>query len=130
MEPIKFSREQISLAVGDATAILVAVALGFVNHANISGFLDRFAFTFLPFTIAWFISAPRFGLFDLSSSAWKKLALQISAAMFLAAPLAVIFRAAWLQSSALPLFTLIMGASTAIALFVWRFIYLFWLARN
>jgi hypothetical protein len=49
--------------------------------------------------------------------------------MFFAAPLAVILRAAWLHSSGVPLFTLVLGSTNAFGLLVWRFAY-GWKTRN
>ena len=130
MNRFNLDREQVVLAAGDTLALLLAVVAGFVSHESTASFLARFSFTFVPWTLAWLIVAPRWGLFELPQPDWKGLAWRILAAMLVASPLAVILRAAWLQSSALPLFALIMGASTAPGLYIWRLIYVYWWARR
>jgi hypothetical protein len=45
-------------------------------------------------------------------------------AMFLAAPMTAILRAAMLNGVALPLFTLVLGVSAALGMLVWRWIWL------
>ena len=130
MNDNRFSREQITLAVGDVAALLVAVAAGFVTHESTSSFLARFAYTFVPWTLAWLVVAPRWGLFELPQPNWKGLAGRILAAMLVASPLAAVLRAAWLGGTAIPIFALIMGASTALALYLWRLIYVYWWTKR
>jgi len=50
-------------------------------------------------------------------------------AVLLAAPMASFLRAAFLNSVALPLFTLILGGSAAIGMFIWRGAYT-WINRR
>jgi hypothetical protein len=49
--------------------------------------------------------------------------------MILAAPIATILRAAMLNSAALPLFTLILGSTSALAITLWRMIHGWFLRR-
>ncbi len=130
MDNNKASRKYWILIIGDILTLLITVLLGFQTHATLSIFLQRFAYTFIPWTLAWLFVAPKFGLFNLPQMELKKQIVQIGLAMLLASPLAVIVRAAWLGSAALPLFALIMGASTFLALIVWRTIFTKWLSER
>ncbi len=130
MEKIKFTRDQWGLVIGDILTIFIVVALGFRNHESLNSFFQRFAFTFLPWTFAWLLIAPKFKLFKLPTEKVNKQFGYIILAMLVASPLAAILRAAWLGSSALPLFVLILGLSSALGLMIWRFIYGRWLARS
>lgn len=130
MDKNKSSRKYGILIAGDILSLLITVLLGFQSHATLNIFLQRFAYTFFPWTLAWIFVAPKFGLFDIPQMELRKQIVQILLAMLLAAPLAVIVRAAWLGSLALPLFALIMGASSALALIVWRTIFTKWLSER
>ena len=109
-----------ALILGDVLVVAIITLLGFSAHGEL-GFasLPRMLTTFLPLLIGWFLVAPWLGLFDLpklhSNILWR-----IPFAMLLAAPLATVLRAASLNETVIPLFTLILGGSTAIGLVVWR----------
>lgn len=127
MKNIKLSKTQWILLLGDIAAIFLTVAAGFQNHETVSIFFQRFAFTFVPWTLAWLLIAPKFDLFSLPFEGMRMQMAKIIYAMLLASPLAVVLRAAWLGSAALPLFALIMGASSALALVIWRLIFAKWI---
>ena len=122
-----FSKQQWVLVFGDIVAILVTVAIGFQSHETQSIFLQRFAFTFFPWSFAWLLLAPHFGLFEESETEFGRLVFKVLLVMLLASPLASILRAAWLGGTALPLFALIMGASSAAGILIWRVIYYRWI---
>ncbi len=130
MNTIQLSKKQWILIVGDTLTLLITVAIGFQSHETLSIFLQRFAFTFFPWTLAWIFVAPRFGLFEIPQLKLGKQSVQVVLAMLLVSPLAVVLRAAWLGSAALPLFALIMGASSALALIVWRTIFIKWVSAR
>ena len=119
------------LIVGDIIAIATLTIIGFATHgeADVS-FLPRMAAAFFPVLIGWFFFAPWFGLFDEQVSANPKLLWRILPALCAVAPLAVILRAAILNSAALPLFTLVLGSTNAFGMLVWRSIYIFVVKRN
>jgi len=130
MEKINFTKNQRILLIGDVAAILLTVVIGFQSHETGAVFFQRFAFTFLPWTFSWLLIAPKFNLFDLPTEKINKQIVKIFLAMLFASPLAAVLRAAWLGSSALPIFALILGFSTAIGLIIWRLIYMRWFTRS
>jgi hypothetical protein len=111
-----------TLLLGDLMAIGIAVWIGLQFHQLGANVWQRFAFTFLPWSLAWYIVAAKFKLFQ-----WNKMTVdqigQMMLAMIIASPLSAVLRATWLGTTALPLFTLIMGAVTALAIIFWRVIY-------
>lgn len=116
------------LLVGDALAIALAVLYGLQFHQTEGQIVQRFALTFLPWTLAWLSTAPAIGLYRQSDFSVTQTGL-ILWAMALASPLAGLLRAVWLASTVLPLFVLIMGAVSAAAIILWRLLYFWVLAK-
>jgi len=130
MEKFNLTKYQWGLISGDIIAIFLTVAIGFRNHETLNIFFQRFAFTFIPWTFSWLLIAPKFQLFDDPAQKLTAQIKKIIFAMVIASPLAAILRAAWLGSTALPFFALIMGASSALRLIIWRIIYSKLLSRS
>jgi len=127
---MKMKKSNIFLILGDILAIAIVTVIGFVTHGETGlSFLPRMATTFVPLNIAWFLIAPWLGLFDSQVVANRLLLWRPAWAMILAAPLATILRAALLNGAALPLFTLILGATSALGMIIWRAIYV-WLINR
>lgn len=109
-----------ALVIGDSIIMGVITIIGFISHGELdTASLPRMLATFLPLLASWFLTAPWLGLFDLqkrqSSYLWR-----VPFTMLLAAPLTAILRAAALDTTALPLFTLILGGSSTIGILIWR----------
>ncbi len=114
------------LVAGDLIAIAIVTVIGFATHGETGiSFLPRMAASFFPVSVSWFLLAPWFGLFDEQITSNSKLLWRIPLAMLLSAPLAVILRAILLGAAALPLFTLILGLTSAFGMLLWRALYLF-----
>jgi hypothetical protein len=123
MDRLNLSNDQKILALGDGLAIFFAVLVGFQNHETVSIFWQRYSFTFFPWLLGWFLTAPLLGLFEIENIINNLQIGKIVYAMSLATPMAAVLRAAWLGSSALPLFALIMGLASGLAIIIWRLIY-------
>lgn len=108
---------------GDFLALLVAVFLGLQFHQLGDQFLQRVAFTFLPWALAWFLTVAAVGLFGRARTSIFEQIWRVLWAMALASPFAALLRAAWLGSTALPLFALIVGLASALAIILWRILY-------
>ncbi len=119
-----------TLILGDALALLLVTIIGFATHGETElAFLPRLAAAFVPLTLAWFLLAPWFGLFDESTIRDARQLWRPALTVLFAAPLAVILRAAWLNAAALPLFALIFGLTNALGMVLWRGLWL-WLAKR
>jgi hypothetical protein len=112
------------LVTGDIAALAVLTAIGFASHGETDiSFVPRAGATFLPALAAWFLLAPWFGMFDKEIITKPKSFWRIPLAMLLAAPLIAVIRAALLDSTASPLFALILGSSFALGILIWRSAY-------
>lgn len=115
-----------TLILGDTLTLAVVTLVGFATHGPLNfDLLPRMMTTFLPMLAGWFLVAPWLGLFSASITANPRQLWRPIYAMLLAAPLTGILRAGMLNGVALPLFVLILGASAALGMLVWRIIFLF-----
>jgi hypothetical protein len=113
--------KQTALVLGDILALAVVTVIGFATHGESGpGYLPRMLITFIPLAGSWFLSALWLGLFDPSLGASFKQLWRIPVAMLLAAPLAGVIRAALLGGTAIPVFVLVLGATSAAGLVIWR----------
>ena len=110
-----------TLIAGDILALGIITFIGFASHGETGlSFLPRMLTTFIPLVISWFLIAPWLRLFDRQVTSNVKQLWRPPLAMLLATPMTSILRATFLNSIALPLFTLILGGSAAIGMLVWR----------
>lgn len=117
--------KQLPLILGDLLALAIITVIGFATHGETDlSFIPRMLTTFIPLVVGWFLIAPWLGLFDDQQTTTLKQLWRPPLAMLLATPMAVILRAAMLNSVALPLFALILGGSAALGLLIWRGLYL------
>ena len=114
------------LVIGDILAILITTLIGFATHEELkSEFLLRMVAAVAALTIAWFLLAPWFGLFQPEIASDLKLLWRSVLAMFFAAPLAVVMRGLILNSAILPIFAVVFGVTSALGVAVWRGAFIF-----
>jgi hypothetical protein len=119
-----------TLMLGDILAIAILTILGFATHNEFGfSYVTRMGTTFFPMLIGWFLAATWVDLFDERVISNPQLFWRILLAMLFAAPLAAVLRAALLHSTAQPLFVLVLGATNALGMLVWRGIF-FLVARK
>ena len=112
---------QFFLVLGDVIVLALITVIGFASHGETGlSFLPRMLTTLIPLVVSWFLIAPWLGLFDAKITSETKQLWRPPLAMLLAAPMTSILRATLLNGVALPLFTLILGGSAALGVFVWR----------
>jgi len=113
-----------TLVLGDLLALGLITVIGFATHGEADlSFAPRMLTTFLPISLAWFVTAPWLGLFDPDVVHAPRQLWRPILAMLLAAPLTGVLRAALLGGVVLPLFVLILGGSAALGMVVWRGLY-------
>ncbi len=108
------------LALGDALALAVVTLIGFATHGELSSAGLRLLSTFVPLCIGWALISPWLGLYHTRYThsvrdLWRPLL-----AMFLAAPLAAWLRGFWLNEAIPPVFVLVIAATSALAILLWR----------
>jgi hypothetical protein len=109
------------LILGDIIALAMITLIGFANHNELTSFpVNRILATFLPLLAGWFLIAPWLGLFKAEVTSNPRQLWRPVLAMLLAAPLTGLLRAVMLNSVVVPLFVLILGASAALGMLVWR----------
>ncbi len=112
-----------TLVIGDLLSLALLTVVGFASHDQLAlAALPRMLATFFPLTLGWFLLAPALGLFraeEVRSGAglWRA-----ALAAFFAAQLAVILRGVWLHAAVQPLFGLVLGATSAVGMALWRVI--------
>lgn len=112
------------LYIGDAVAILLVTLLGFITHGERElSFLPRFLAAFVPLVLAWFLLAPWFGLFELEIADNPRQLWRPVFVMVFAAPLAVVLRSLYLNTAILPIFAVVLTATSAFGTFLWRALY-------
>ena len=114
------------LILGDVAAILVVTLIGFATHGEAGmSYLPRMAATFFPLLIGWFLLAPSLGLFQTQTASNAKQLWRPILAMIFAGPLAAVLRGLFLNAPIIPIFALLLGATSALGMLVWRAIYFF-----
>jgi hypothetical protein len=113
-----------SLIAGDLFALFLTTAIGFITHGETElSFLPRFAALYFAFSVAWFLLAPWFGLFQVEITSNPRQLWRIVFAMVFAAPFAAVLRGLILNAAMLPIFVLVLAATSAIGMLLWRGLY-------
>ena len=115
---------KIYLVSGDLLAILIITLIGFATHGEIDlSFLPRFAAIYFPLSVSWFVLAPGLGLFqDENLHDARQLWRPALSAIF-AAPLAVVLRGLMLNAAIIPSFAVVLSATFAVGMSLWRALY-------
>lgn len=112
-------------------ALAILTVIGFASHGETDiSFVPRMVITFVPLLVGWFGLAPWFGLFAAETLSDPKQFWRPALVMVFAAPLATVLRAALLGTSAIPIFTLVLGGTSALGMVIWRWLYRLWLAKS
>lgn len=116
-----------ALFLGDLLALSILTVIGFASHGETDvSYLPRMAATFVPLAASWFLLAAALGLFDAERVRRVRELWRPALTAFFAAQFAVILRGLWLGAAVQPLFGIILGATSALGMTVWRGIWL-WL---
>jgi hypothetical protein len=127
MQTSKTTRPSV-LIEGDAFALALMTAVGFATHGELASAGLRMLTTFIPLCIAWALIAPWLEVYRLEIAGQPRQIWRPVLAAFLAAPLAAWLRSLLLQGTLIiPVFVLVLGATSAFAILLWRVVWLFWL---
>jgi hypothetical protein len=119
-----------ALTLGDLLALAAVTVIGFASHGEFNtAFLLRMTVVFLPLCVAWFLLAPRLGLFDAHLASSPRQLWRPAFAMLFAGPLAALLRAMALNTSVIPNFALVLTVIATLALTLWRLAYILVRAR-
>ena len=118
-------KNKIILIFGDGLTLLIVTLIGFATHGE-SGvsFLPRMLAAFIPLLIGWFLLAPWFGLIKAEIISNPKQIWRPALAMLFAGPLAVVLRGLILNAPIIPIFAVVLSATSAFGMTIWRGLYL------
>ena len=107
----------------------IVTILGFASHDTLGTAGFRMLTTFVPVVVAWLLIAPHLNVYDMDIATRLRDLWRPPWAMVLAAPMAAFLRGAWLGTSIIPVFIVVIGGVNALAILVWRTVFLFVILR-
>ena len=114
------------IILGDILSILAITLIGFATHGELdTSFITRMSALFFPLVIAWFLLSPWLGLFQTEITSSPKQLWRPALAMLFAAPLAAVLRGLILNAPIIPIFAVVLAATSAFGMVLWRGIYFF-----
>jgi hypothetical protein len=114
------------LILGDILAIGILTIIGFATHGEAElSLVPRMATTFFPLSISWFLLAPALGLFQQEMISNPKNLWRPALVGLFAGPFAAVLRGFMLNAPIIPIFAMILSATSALGLLVWRAIFVF-----
>ncbi len=123
------NKNMIWLIGGDALTLLLVTIYGFASHNELGSGGSRMLTTFIPLLLSWLLIAPHLGVYDPERIQDLRQLWRPFWAMVLAGPMAGWLRGVMLGQPILPVFVLVIGGVSALALLFWRSIYGFAVTR-
>jgi hypothetical protein len=121
---------QILLISGDLVTFALVTAAGFATHRELgTAPLVRILAVFLPLLAGWLAILPFSRLYDLEIVSDVRQLWRPFWAMVVCMPFAMWLRSAWLNTTVIPVFVLVMAGISALAILAWRAVFV-WLGRN
>jgi hypothetical protein len=117
------------LVFGDVVVLFLVTLVGFASHDRLGSGVVRIMTTLVPVLVGWALIGVHVGVFDPVRAADPRQLWRPFWAMVLAGPFAGWLRAVFLGSGVAPLFVVVLGGFSALALLAWRTLYWF-LTRN
>jgi hypothetical protein len=108
------------LIVGDILTLAIVTVVGFASHGTANTAGSRMLSTFIPLVVAWFSVAPFLHVYDTQISLDGRQLWRPLWAMVLASPIAAWLRGLILNSPILPVFVIILGGVSVVAIIIWR----------
>ncbi len=110
---------------GDILTLILVTVAGFATHGTAATAGGRMFTTLIPLALAWFLSGPFLGCYDLERASQPRQLWRPFWAMALAGPLAAWGRALMLGNAPiLPVFVLVLMGVGAFSLLAWRIIFI------
>lgn len=118
------------LIAGDGLAIIIVTAIGFASHKETDlALLPRMLATCIPLAFGWFLVARLLRLFDPEITHQPRQLWRPLMTMFLAGPLAALWRAFLLNTVVIPIFGVVLSGSAGLGMLVWRMLWLAWIRK-
>ena len=117
------------LIVGDILTLAIVTVIGFASHGTSGTAGSRMLTTFIPLVAAWLLIAPHLKVYNRDIALDGRQLWRPFWAMVLAGPMAAWLRGVLLNSQILPLFVIILGGVSALAILTWRGLYWLFMTR-
>jgi hypothetical protein len=118
------NRRFLILGLGDVVVFALVTLAGFATHGEASSGGMRMLTTFVPLLLSWLMVAPFLGAYDQQRVRDIRQLWRPFYAMVLAGPLAAWMRGVLLGNvPILPIFVVVLGGVSALALAAWRGLY-------
>ena len=124
MDALRLTNGQRFLIGGDILVLAITSVFGFTTHGTLGSAGMRILATLIPLLIAWFLIGPLMSVFNEKRVAEPRQLWRPLWAMVLAAPFAAFLRGVWLGQPIHPLFVVVIGGFSALALVAWRGLFL------
>ena len=111
------------LIIGDILTLTIVTVIGFASHGTAGTAGSRMLTTFIPLLVAWLLIAPHLKVYDRDIVLDGRQLWRPFWAMVLAGPMAAWLRGVLLNSPILPVFVIILGGVSALAILAWRGLY-------
>jgi len=118
------------LLVGDLITLALVTGYGFASHNELGSAGWRMLTTFLPLVAAWLMTAIPLGALDTDRFTDLRQLWRPFWAMIVAGPLAAWLRGTWLNMPIQPVFVVVLGGASALALLVWRILFWMFVSRS
>lgn len=130
MEKTKQSLGQLLILLAvDFFVLVIVTVIGFASHETLDSAGTRMLTTLLPLFIAWTAIAPFLGLYNLDRISKIRQIWRAPYAALISAPLAAFLRGVILGTPVLLVFVAILGGVSAVAMLIWRGLYLLIVGR-
>jgi ABC-type xylose transport system permease subunit len=124
------SSSKVWVIIGDILVLGLVTLFGFASHDELDTAGTRMMTTFVPLVLAWVLVSPWLGVFRTEITDNPRQLWRPFWAMVLAGPMAAWIRGTWLQRPIVPLFVVVLGGVSALALLAWRTIYWLLISRR
>jgi hypothetical protein len=114
------------LYVGDILTLAILTLIGFAAHGEKDlSFLPRMGAVFVPMILSWFLVSPWLRLFQPDITSNLNQLWRVPVSMLFVVPLAALVRSLILNMPIIPIFVLVLSATFALGMTIWRGIHLF-----
>lgn len=121
--------DRTALIAGDILVFALVTMFGFASHNELGSAGGRMLTTFIPLLASWFLIAPFVGVYKMEYVLEPRQLWRPFWAMVLAGPMAGWLRGVWLDQVILPVFVVVIGGVSALAILSWRALFWFGWSR-
>jgi ABC-type xylose transport system permease subunit len=117
------NKRRLILICGDVVVFALVTLFGFSSHQTLGTAGARMLTTFIPLVVGWGLIAPFLGVYDPVRAADGRQLWRPFWAMVLAGPMVGWLRGVWLGQVILPIFVVVLGGVSALAILAWRAVF-------